>query len=328
MPSPPVVPSAFPLRRRGAGAAALLALSLLGAPSVQAGVWQASASLVDVSVEVEGAPAPLYPARDGSGRYYLEARTGCAYAVRVANRSGQRIGMVLAVDGLNAISGEREPGPSASGRPGRMYVIDPWDEVRVKGWRTSLEDVRRFTFVDERASYSARTGRANAKMGWIEAWIYRERTPVRVAPPGPRPWDRGSYPEEAPDGRGRRDLPPPDSADSAAGRESAPPAASAPPGEAPTADAAEAPKSRSAEGALRRSPPRAESFPGTGWGASAWDPAMVVDFTPERRPSDGITLRYEYAPVLRALGLLTPPWDRDRLRERERGAGFARPPAW
>jgi hypothetical protein len=38
-------------------------------------------------------------------------------------------------------------------------------------------------------------------------------------------------------------------------------------------------------------------------------------------------LRYEYAPALRALGILPRPWwGRDRLRERDRGEGFAKPP--
>ena len=56
-------------RRRSIGALTALAAALLAAPSVQAGVWQASGALVDLSIEVEGAAAPLYPARDGSGRY-------------------------------------------------------------------------------------------------------------------------------------------------------------------------------------------------------------------------------------------------------------------
>jgi hypothetical protein len=55
---------------------------------------------------------------------------------------------------------------------------------------------------------------------------------------------------------------------------------------------------------------------------------MLVDFVPDVRPVDCVTLRYEYAPALRALGLLPEPWDRDRLRQRDRGEGFARPPAW
>jgi hypothetical protein len=322
MPSPLAAPTPVPLGPRRAGAAAVIALSFLLTPSARAGVWQASGSLVDLSVEVEGSAAPLYPARDGSGRYYLEARSGSAYTVRVANRSSRRLGVLLAVDGLNAISGEREPGPTAAGRPGRMYVIDPWDEVRVRGWRTSLEDVRQFTFVDERASYATRSGRANGKMGWIEAWVYRERFGPRVSRGGTEPWDRGSRPEDQAEERPRRDIPPPDAAGTLPG---AAPEGAAPPASAPPADA-DASRER-AEG-LRKAQPSEESYPGTGWGSRAWDPATVVSFVAEARPSDGVTIRYEYAPALRALGLIPPPWHRDRLAERERGEGFARPPAW
>ena len=295
---------------------AALALSLLVAASapVQASVWQASGALVTLSVEVEGAAAPLFPARDGSGRYYVEARPGGAYSVRVINRSGARVGVLLAVDGLNAISGEREPDPATAERAGRMYVLDPWGEVQVRGWRTSLEDVRRFLFVDEHGSYAARTGRANGKMGWIEAWVYRERASARVSPPRPEPWDRaeprdrGAAGEHSPDDAERRDG-------------AAPPAAAAPPADATAESRGEGrPQRKSREGG--------EAFPGTGWGGEAWDPATVVRFLAEARPCDRVVVRYEYAPALRALGLLPPPRDRDRLAERERGDGFARPPAW
>ena len=293
--SPLVTSPTAARRRRAVGAAAVLAVWLLAAPAAQAGVWQASGSLVDLSVEVEGAAAPLYPARDGSGRYYLEARAGCAYALRVTNRSPERVGVVLAVDGLNAISGERELGPSDRGRRGRMYVIDPWDEVHVRGWRTSLEDVHRFTFVDERGSYAARTGRANGRMGWIQAWVYRERFGPRVSPPWPGPWDRPTDPPAQSEDRPRREGAMPGTSDKTEGK--------------------------SPEGG-------GGAYPGTGWGSQAWDPATVVRFDAQPRPADTVTLRYEYAPALRALGLLPPPWDRDRLRERERGDGFAPPPAW
>jgi hypothetical protein len=309
--SPHIADSKGPWRR-SIGILTVLAATLLAAPAAQAGVWQASGSLVDLSVEVEGAAAPLYFARDGSGRYYLEARAGCAYAVRIANHSPERIGVVLAVDGLNAISGEREAGPSDPAQRGRMYVIDPWDEVRVRGWRTSLEDVRRFTFVDERGSYAARTGRANGKMGWIQAWAYRERFAAHIAPPR-GPWDRQPQPYEEPEAR-REGAAPPDGSDDKA--EAAPPKAAAP--ESRAADGARQKRSDGFEGA----------YPGTGWGSQAWDPATVVRFDAQPAPADTVTLRYEYAPALRALGLLPSPRERDRLSERERGDGFARPPAW
>ena len=119
----------------------------------------------------------------------------------------------------------------------------------MRGWRTSLEDVRRFTFVDERGSYAARTGRANGKMGWIQAWAYRERYAARVSPPRPVPWDRQPY--EEPEARSRQEGAAPAARDKA----------DAPPAE--TKD--EAPESRAADGKLQKRPDGLGGYPGTGW---------------------------------------------------------------
>ena len=274
------------------------------------GHFQASGASIDLSVERDGASAPLYRARDGSGKYYLEARAGGAYALRIVNRTGERVGIVVAVDGLNAISGEREPVPAAGARPGRMYVVDPWDEVRVRGWRTSLEDVRQFTFVDEHASYAARTGRANSRMGWIEAWVYRERSAPRVTRKVSPPIDRGAEAENGTEEKSRDDARPAPRSERPTDAESVP--------------RATAPPAAQAGGVTGG----ADSYPGTGWGTRAYDPAQVVSFNPDARPFDSVTVRYEYAPALRALGILPPQRCCDRLGERERGDGFARPPAW
>ena len=48
----------------------------LAGPALAYTQTEVSASLVGVSVELDGRPASLYAAPDGSGRYYLEARTG------------------------------------------------------------------------------------------------------------------------------------------------------------------------------------------------------------------------------------------------------------
>jgi hypothetical protein len=131
-------------------------------------------SPVNVTVEVDGQKVPLYAAPDGTGRWYLEARESAHYAIALVNRSYARLGVVLNVDGLNAITGQRDDGQ------GRMYVLEPSETTRVQGWRTSLNDVHRFTFVDESRSYATRTGQANGKMGWIEVTVFRERTPEAV----------------------------------------------------------------------------------------------------------------------------------------------------
>jgi hypothetical protein len=278
----------------------LLAGAALAGPALghSRGLSETPAALVAVSVELDGQPAPLFPAPDGSGRYYVEARRGSRYSVALANRTGERVGIVLTVDGLNAISGERDTGR------GRMYVLDPWQRTTVQGWRTSLREVRQFTFVDERASYAARSGKANEKMGWIEVAAYRERRPCVLSAPRPVPPRAEPYEPEG-DAAAKNEVP-------AEGR---------------ARDSAEAasPAAPSVLGGTH-----ARSYPGTGWGRRTHDPVALVGFDPEREPSERVTLRYEYRSALVALGVLprrVPP--RDRLWEREHAEpGFAQPPAW
>jgi hypothetical protein len=297
-------------------------LAALVAPAAAAqGFWEgdATGSRVGVAVEVEGRRAPLYPSTDGSGRRYFEAREGAPYAVVLSNRTRERLGVVLTVDGLNAITGQRDAGR------GRMYVLAPYEETTVRGWRSSLDEVRQFRFVDERTSYAARTGQASGRLGWIEATVFREDRPYVSRPcgwfPCAVPRDRVEEPSTGDEGY-----------DGPAARSSeAPPAAAAP--ESRPMDRADggATQNKSAEG-LRRAPSAEtdRSFPGTGWGERAYDPVRVVDFRAQAAPAEQITLRYEYARTLRALGILPAPnphWD--RLSERERGSlGFARPPSW
>jgi hypothetical protein len=273
--------------------AVLAVLALAGPAAAGRAPGAQPGCLVGVSIEVGGRRTPLYPARDGSRRHYVEAREGASYVIRLSNRTGERLGVVLTVDGLNAISGERDRGP------GRMYVLGPWEEARIRGWRTSLQEVRRFIFVDEDTSYAARTGQANARMGWIEVSVYRERRPWRWRRDAPR------RPGEATEDRRREPSPP----------------------SAPSADAAE-----SEAGALDREEAGAHrrSYPGTGWGARTHDRVVVVEFEPEPGPVERTTLRYEYRSALVALGVLpSPQVDGDRLRQRDRGeSGFARPPLW
>ena len=215
----------------------------------------------------------------------------------LANRTGERIGVVLTVDGLNAISGERDTGR------GRMYVLDPWQRTTVRGWRTSLREVRQFTFVDEAASYAARSGKANEKMGWIEIAVYRERAAVR--PVGPRRPSCRRGPSRSRSDGGSRPGRGTGGARLRLGRRQGACAA-------PCSGGARARVvSRARAGGPRARPRRARR-------------ASI----PRPHPSERITLRYEYRPALVALGVLprrVPP--RDRLWEREHAEpGFAQPP--
>jgi hypothetical protein len=294
---------------RSLAAAVALALAL-AAPTARAHDgddvtrWDHSArgNLVDVQVLVEGRAAPLFLAPGRWDRRYFEAFRGRDYALRIRNLTGARVGVLLSVDGLNVVNGER----SHQGRDEAMYVLDPWESATVRGWRTSLDEVRRFVFVDEQRSYASRTGQANGDMGWIRVLAFEERGAHASRL---RPLLDGLLPRAGrPDG------------DRAAPAEPAAPRAN----EAPMA--ADRSMRESATKSMAGRAQAEEASPGTGWGERREDRVSETWFVAAAAPGDRLVFRYEYASGLAALGIR--PEGR-RLEQRERGElGFAQPPRW
>ena len=124
-------------------------------------------------VDDQGSVFTSYPTGSGRSsvlRAYLEARPEARYSIRARNLSGERVGIVIAVDGRNIVSGERsELGPSES-----MYVLEPYQSATYSGWRTSETEVRRFFFTDVEDSYASRISDKSA-MGVIAAAVYKAR---------------------------------------------------------------------------------------------------------------------------------------------------------
>ena len=126
----------------------------------------------DVAVEVlvSGEPSREYHAR---GTTYVEARRGAEYSLRLSNRSGIRVAVALAVDGLNSIDAKTSSAATAA-----KWVLDPWETITVDGWQTSQDAARRFVFTTEPDSYGAWLGRTD-NLGVIEAVVFRERPLAR-----------------------------------------------------------------------------------------------------------------------------------------------------
>lgn len=303
----------FPSPRASLFALAASLFVLAGPASAQA--WRSSADvwadgrIVDVQVRVDGQASPLYWAPGKSDRRYLQAFAGKNFSLVLRNNTARRVGVLIAVDGLNVVNGEitglRNTEP--------MYVLGPWESTTIRGWRTNLESVRRFVFVDEARSYAERTGQANSDMGWIRVLAFREQPT----------WNdyrrdvRGQADPRFKDGDGMDDRPSPGGQALDESQRSQ---------EAPMAkrDAAERGAQPDNSYAPKASAPQAQSFPGTGWGDKRYDPVRRVDFQAENRATDQLILRYEYASGLRALGIFP---GRDRLRERDGELGFAKPPS-
>jgi len=113
--------------------------------------------------------------RDGSWRSYLQAEKGARYEVRVRNTSGERVGLVVAVDGRNIINGEK----SGLGRAEPMYVLGGWDSQSYAGWRAKLDAINEFYFTEWSDSYAEAFGDRSAR-GVIAVAVYREVGPPRA----------------------------------------------------------------------------------------------------------------------------------------------------
>ena len=108
--------------------------------------------------------------RGGSGVIFVSR--GERYRLQVTNLTGRRLGLVVAVDGRNILTGE-----SSYGRPREgLYILPPFGSGQFTGWRTSLSEVRRFYFTDAEDSYASRLGDPD-RIGQITVTAFAEYRP-------------------------------------------------------------------------------------------------------------------------------------------------------
>lgn len=143
----------------------------------------------EMEILVDGRPLAELVAR---GSRYVEAFEGREYAVRLTNRTGRRVAVALAVDGLNSIDARHTTMAKA-----RKWIVGPRRSIVIEGWQTGNDTARRFFFTTEARSYGAWLGRTE-DLGTIEAAFFPERP--RRPPPRPVP-----YVEESGAGAGAGD---------------------------------------------------------------------------------------------------------------------------
>ena len=266
----PTLPS--PLRRRGllAGCALATLLGLAGAPAAHA-----DSRLVQVDIVDREGGATLHVWRD-HGRPVVAGRPGARYAVRLANLSGERVLAVVAIDGVNVVSGET----AAVGQRG--YVLEPWQRTEIIGWRKSEDEVADFEFTALSDSYAARTGRPQ-DVGVIGVAVFREAPALEVSHLRPAPRAE-------------------DAAKAAAGPSAAQPA----PESSRDTLAAAAGADRRAES--RSQEPVARERLGTGHGERETSVARVTTFErASARPDQRLEIRYDSLENLVAAGIVPPP---------------------
>jgi hypothetical protein len=144
-------------------------------------------SAYSMEILVDGSPLAAYAK---SGTTYVEALKGREYAVRLTNRTGERVAVALAVDGLNSIDARH-----TSSQDARKWILAPWETITLSGWQTGSGTARRFVFTSEPKSYGAWLGRAS-DLGVISAAFFREsrrRDEIAAEPPVTQPMrERGA----------------------------------------------------------------------------------------------------------------------------------------
>jgi hypothetical protein len=142
-------------------------IALLCGPAALAGHRQD----FEMEILVDGRPLHEYVAR---GQSYVEAIEGKEYAVRLTNRTGRRVAVALAVDGLNSIDAN-----ATTARDAAKWIVGPHRSIVIEGWQTGPDTARRFFFTTEDRSYGAWLG-ATEDLGIVTAAFFRERVPRPV----------------------------------------------------------------------------------------------------------------------------------------------------
>jgi hypothetical protein len=245
----------------------------------------------------DGRTLPVYPVKMQRGlcKVYAEAAKGDLYRIEVRNRLNRRVGLVIAVDGRNIISG----GKSCLKSNERMYILEPHASGEFSGWRTTQDRINRFYFTDVPDSYAAAFSDESA-MGIIAVAVYPE---VQRCNPLISSFRRA--PTSLPHKENK--------AGSAAGKAESAPAA-------PRAfDGQMKDKTAGAEQALESA--------GTGYGRDEYSPSQIVSFEPEKRAAETIYVKYEWWATLCKLGVVSciksPCRPQNRLWD---NAGYAPPP--
>jgi hypothetical protein len=138
----------------------------------------------------DGEALPTYALKD---RFYVQGSANERYVIRITNPTARRIEAVASVDGLDVIDGEN------GDLRKRGYVVPPYGETRIEGFRTSQADVATFRFSSVSGSYAGQKGKAR-NVGVIAVALFEEQAAdpeqqiiVGQAPPPPPPLHRRPY---------------------------------------------------------------------------------------------------------------------------------------
>jgi hypothetical protein len=128
-----------------------------------------------VTVAIVGEHGDSLPTAAHHGTTFVAGELGHRYEIVLTNQTGDRLEVVVSVDGRDVLTGRK-----ADFRKHRGYVLEPFGTVRVDGFRRSLDHVAAFRFAGLEDSFAARSG-APQNVGAIGIAVFRERAHAQIA---------------------------------------------------------------------------------------------------------------------------------------------------
>jgi hypothetical protein len=99
----------------------------------------------ELNVLVNGKPVREY---FKNGRFYIEAKDGTEYSLKLKNHSHKKIMAVVSVDGIDVIKGKNAAEVTSG------YVVNPYSTLNVVGYRIDDNNSVTFKFSDGKNSYA------------------------------------------------------------------------------------------------------------------------------------------------------------------------------
>lgn len=160
----------------------------------------------ELSVKIDGNKLPEYGSH---GKTYIRGESGREFTLYFKNNTPNKVLVRFSVDGLSVLDGK------AAEKDTSGYICNAYSTVEINGWRTSLDEVRKFEFSSKGKSYAGKTvGKANC--GVIGVQVFSEKKQLilendttldwdndwPIAEPAkpikPLPWTQPKWPKSSP----------------------------------------------------------------------------------------------------------------------------------
>jgi hypothetical protein len=121
-----------------------------------------------ISIGVKDQSGRFLPGLIVGDRWFVVGEEGRRYSIVVRNKSNRRLEVVLSVDGLDVLDGHK----ASLRKPG--YIMAPHSQLKVEGFRQSMDAVAAFRFSPVRESYAAEKFHNTKNVGVIGVAIFNE----------------------------------------------------------------------------------------------------------------------------------------------------------